>query len=278
MHAPVGEVDERRLAVDAAASFAPGRDDRLRRRRARSPSPPPPSVPSATEPEIAARSPGRSRTSRDAALRLPLRGVVAETHARPLVSSATPAAPASLMRRTSRPVVEVEHRDLAAAAWTSTARVAVTTSVDRRAGQRALARAAASSRRRSSRSRPCARRRPWCRRARPRARAACRRIRMLPAPSRRVEVDHRDRRAGGDERAASRPAPPRRRACARAAARRPVTGWCACRAGRRSCVLVATTTTRAWAAAGTSSRSVRPARSVRTKRNNTADYVQSRSL
>ncbi len=43
-------------------------------------------------------------------------------------------------------------------------------------------------------------------------------------------------------------------------------------------VLVATTTTRARAATGTSRRSVRATRSGRTKRNNTVDYVQSRSL
>ena len=90
------------------------------------PSPPPPSVPSATEPEMPPLT-GLMRTIRENALRLPLRGVVAETHAWPSASSATPAAPASLMRRTSRPVVR-SRIATAPPAWTSTARVSVTTS------------------------------------------------------------------------------------------------------------------------------------------------------
>ena len=89
------------------------------------PTPPPPSVPSETEPETVP-PPGSIRTSRDAGRRLPLRGVVADTQARPPASMLTPAAPASFTRRTSLPVSRSSTATLPPA-WTTTARVGVTT-------------------------------------------------------------------------------------------------------------------------------------------------------
>ena len=58
-------------------------------------------------------------------LRLPLRGVVADTHARPAASIDTPAAPASLIRRTTRPVARSRITTFPPA-WTTSARVGVT--------------------------------------------------------------------------------------------------------------------------------------------------------
>ena len=56
---------------------------------------------------------------------MPLRGVVADTHASPVGVTLTPAAPGSVSRRTSRPVVRLSTATRPPV-WTTTARVAVT--------------------------------------------------------------------------------------------------------------------------------------------------------
>ncbi len=107
----------RSLAPGATIAFVPSGE---------TPRPPPPSVPSATEAEMAPLE-GSMRTSREAARCRPLRGVVAEIQARPRWSRLTPAAPASLTRRTSRPEVR-SSTATAPPCCTSIARVGVTTS------------------------------------------------------------------------------------------------------------------------------------------------------
>ena len=126
-HAPPVQVHERGLAVDAATQLGARGDDRLRalrgrrrgrrRRRCRA----------WTDAED--RPAGRLDPDepRGGARLEPLRGVVAETHARSSPSRLTPAAPASLIRRTSRPVVR-SRMATAPPSWTSIARVSVTTS------------------------------------------------------------------------------------------------------------------------------------------------------
>ena len=158
---------------------------------------------------------------------------------------------ATLMRRTSRPVVEVEHRDLAAVLDLDRPGRG-DREIDRRARQRALRPCAAGSRRRSTRSRPCGPRRPSL----PSAETASasgvpghRDVRGAPAAA---ELDDRDASRPRRRTPASRPGPRPPRASARAA-RRPPPRCCARVSSSTALpVLVATITTRAWATAGTS--------------------------
>ena len=80
---------------------------------------------------------GSMRTSREAARCLPLRGVVAETQARPWLSRLTPAAPASLIAPDQPPGREVEHRHGAAVLHLDRARRG-DDELDRRARELAL--------------------------------------------------------------------------------------------------------------------------------------------
>ncbi len=274
-HAPSREVDERGLAVDAATQLGAGRHDRLRA--------------VGRDAEAAAtvgaeldrgRRCGRwtARSGRAARRRAACPCAASSRRPRrgPWLSRLTPAAPASLIRRTSRPEVR-SSTATAPPAWTSIARVGVTTSsigvpaslrspvrcmlatsIDSIAPLRAAKTFVPSGETASASGVPV--------------------VRMLPAPSAGGEVDHRDRPARGD--VGARPVR-RGRHGARAAgqrdARRP--RCCrACRAGRRSTYRSRRSRRAPARRPGASRRSVRPARSVRTKPTNTPIQAQSRSL